>query len=177
MEFNDIKSLKEVCGILTERYVLDIINENNKLKNKINELKAYEKPKIIELFKNNNNEHKLCNNEYTKWYNDLFHDTNKLVNKFIDDYYEVKTNDYSEFKELFFDTSYCDIIDCFIDYFTIISNNKHWANRICDIYLTPIGYFLNENLNLENDKKKLKECLLLTFDNLISHIISFELEQ
>ena len=30
---------------------------------------------------------------------------------------------------------------------------------------------------LENDKKKLKECLLLTFDNLISHIISFELEQ
>ena len=39
-----------------------------------------------------------------------------------------------------------------------------------------IGYFLNENLNLENDKKNLEECMILTFDNIISHIISFELE-
>ena len=176
MDYKDIKSLKEVCGVLTERYVIDIIEENNKLKNKIKELKKYEKPKIKQIFLSSNKCDGIYSNEYDNWYKNFYNNIDSLVNKFINDYHLIKTNNYSEFNELFFDTSYCDIIDCFINYFTLFSDNKYWATRICDTYLTPIGFFLNENTNLENDKDNLKSCILLTFDNIISHIINFELE-
>ncbi len=176
MDYKDIKSLKEVCGVLTERYVIDIIKENNKLKNKIKELKKYEKPKIKHIFLENNKGDGIYSDEYDIWNTSFCNDITKIVKKFVDSYYLIKNNPYGEFKELFFDTTYCDIIDCFIKYFTIITDNKYWATRICDTYLTPIGYFLNENLNLENDKNNLEECMILTFDNIISHIISFELE-
>ena len=176
MNYNDIRALKEVCGVLTERYVIDIIEENNKLKNKIKELKKYEKPKIKASFYSKTDREGIYSDDYDIWNTNFCNDITKIVKNFVDSYYLIKNNPYGEFKELFFDTTYCDIIDCFTKYFTIISGNKSWANRICDTYLMSIGYFLNENLNLENDKRNLEECMILTFDNIISHIISFELE-
>ena len=42
MNNEDIKSLAHVCGILTERHVLDVMEENKRLKEQISELKKYE---------------------------------------------------------------------------------------------------------------------------------------
>ena len=192
MNYKDINSLKEVCGILSEKYLLDIVEENNKLKNKINELISYKKPKIKDLFlnndkdnnnndkdnnKDNNNDNTIGNKEYNNWCKNFYNDICVLVDKFVNDYHLMKIDNDPEFKELFYDTSYCDIIDCFIYYFTVLTGNKYWATRISDTYLTSIGFFLNENTNLENDKENFKTCIILALNNIISHIISFELEE
>lgn len=177
MNYKDINSLKEVCDILSEKYIKDIIEENIKLKNKINELIRYKKPKIKDLFFNSDNNNSIGSKEYNNWCKNFNNDISILVDKFVSDYFLIKTDYYSEPKDLFFDTSYCDIIDCFIYYYTVLTGNKYWATRICDTYLTPIGFFLNENTNLENDKENLKTCIILTLNNIISHIISFELEE
>ena len=185
MNYKDINSLKEVCGILSEKFLLDIVEENNKLKNKINELISYKKPKIKDLFlnndkdnnKDNNNYNIIGNKEYNNWCKNFYNDICVLVDKFVNDYHLMKIDNDPEFKELFYDTSYCDIIDCFIYYFTVLTGNKYWATRISDTYLTSIGFFLNENTNLENDKENFKNCIILALNNIISHIISFELEE
>ena len=64
MNYNDIRALKEVCGVLTERYVIDIIEENNKLKKKIKELKKYEKPKIKASFYSKTDREGIYSDDY-----------------------------------------------------------------------------------------------------------------
>ena len=98
MNYKDIKSLKEVCGVLTERYVLDVIEENNKLKNKIKELKRYEKPKIKQIFLDNNKGDGIYNDEYDIWNINFCNDITKIVKRFVDSYYLIKNNPYGEFK-------------------------------------------------------------------------------
>lgn len=177
MNYNDIVNLKKVCGVLTEQYVLDVIEENNKLKDKIKKLKQYERPRIDSSFLNNNiNPEDYRTTKYDKWRLNFSTELTGLVVNFTEEYYIFKKNQFRNFREIFFDTNFCLIMDCFKKYFTIITNNKHWAKKITEVYLTSIALFLNENLNIEDDKKNLEECLLLTLDNIISEIIIFELD-
>ena len=101
MNYNDIRALKEVCGVLTERYVIDIIEENNKLKNKIKELKKYEKPKIKASFYSKTDREGIYSDDYDIWNTNFCNDITKIVRNFVDSYYLIKNNPYGEFKELF----------------------------------------------------------------------------
>lgn len=177
MNNEDIKSLAHVCGILTERHILEVIEENKRLKEQINELKKYEKPKINKEYLNMESNFKIYDNKkYIKWRKDFTREISILVIEFCNNYITFKRDLYNHSKDIFFDTNFCLIIDCFINYFEKISKNIEWAKRISNLYLTSIAFFLSENLKLEKNQSNLEHCLLLTLDNIIFDIIIFELE-
>ena len=149
MDFESILALKKVCNLFTEQYVIDTNEKNKKLKDEIIKLKYQsEKPKNIFNYHHNTPKckglkciDKKCIDIHKNshiWHNLFDKELILLIGSFVD-YYD----NLNELQGIWIDTNFFQIQECFINNFSIISNNYAWSHRICIQYLDPVAITLN----------------------------------